>query len=55
VTGGLKFALDRYALREANEQERLQFEASAFDRPDWLAASTQHGEEEPVLEAFAQL
>ncbi|MGB2103227.1 MAG: 3-deoxy-D-manno-octulosonic acid transferase, partial [Luminiphilus sp.] len=55
VTGSLKFALDRDALREANEQERLQFEPSAFDRPVWLAASTHPGEEEPVLEAFARL
>ena len=55
VTGSLKFALDRNALREANERERLQFGAGAFDRPVWLAASTHPGEEEPVLEAFAQL
>ena len=55
VTGSLKFALDRNALREANEQERLQLGAGAFDRPVWLAASTHPGEEEPVLEAFAQL
>ena len=55
VTGSLKFALDRNALREANQQERLQFGAGAFDRPVWLAASTHPGEEEPVLEAFAQL
>lgn len=55
VTGSLKFALDRNALREANEQERLQFGPSAFDRPVWLAASTHPGEEEPVLEAFARL
>ena len=55
VTGSLKFALDRNALREANEQERLQFGAGAFDRTVWLAASTHPGEEEPVLEAFAQL
>jgi 3-deoxy-D-manno-octulosonic-acid transferase len=55
VTGSLKFALDRSALRQANEQERLQFGPGAFDRPVWLAASTHHGEEAPVLEAFAQL
>lgn len=55
VTGSLKFALDRNALREANEQERLQFGAGAFDRPVWLAASTHPGEEQLVLEAFAQL
>ena len=55
VTGSLKFALDRDALREANEQERLQFGAGAFDRPVWLAASTHPGEEELVLEAFALL
>ena len=55
VTGNLKFALDRNVLREANERERLQFGAGAFDRPVWLAASTHPGEEEPVLEAFAQL
>ena len=55
VTGSLKFALDRNALREANEQERIQFGPSAFNRPVWLAASTHSGEEEPVLEAFAQL
>ena len=55
VTGSLKFALDRSALRQANQQERLQFGAGAFDRPVWLAASTHPGEEEPVLEAFAQL
>ena len=55
VTGSLKFALDRNALREANEQERLQFGSGAFDRPVWLAASTHPGEEEPVLEAFARL
>jgi 3-deoxy-D-manno-octulosonic-acid transferase len=55
VTGSLKFALDRNALREANQQERLQFAPGAFDRPVWLAASTHPGEEEPVLEAFAQL
>ena len=55
VTGSLKFALDRNALREANEQERLQFGAGAFDRPVWLAASTHPGEEELVLEAFALL
>ena len=55
VTGSLKFALDRNALREANEQERQQFGAGAFDRPVWLAASTHPGEEELVLEAFAQL
>lgn len=55
VTGSLKFALDRSALREANGQERLQFGAGAFDRPVWLAASTHPGEEEPVLEAFALL
>ena len=55
VTGSLKFALDRNALREANEQQRLQFGAGAFDRPVWLAASTHPGEEELVLEAFAQL
>ena len=55
VTGSLKFALDRNALRQANEQERLQFGAGAFDRPVWLAASTHPGEEEPVLEAFALL
>ena len=55
VTGSLKFALDRSALREANEWERLQFGPSAFDRPVWLAASTHPGEEEPVLEAFARL
>ena len=55
VTGSLKFALDRNALREVNEQERLQFGAGAFDRPVWLAASTHPGEEELVLEAFAQL
>ena len=55
VTGSLKFALDRNALREANEQQRLQFGAGAFDRPVWLAASTHPGEEAPVLEAFAQL
>ena len=55
VTGSLKFALDRNVLREANEQERLQFGAGAFDRPVWLAASTHPGEEELVLEAFAQL
>ena len=52
MTGRLKFALDRNALREANEQERLQFRAGAFDRPVWLAASTNPGEEEPALEAF---
>ena len=55
VTGSLKFALDRNALRQANEQERLQFGPSALDRPVWLAASTHPGEEEPVLEAFARL
>ena len=55
VTGSLKFALDRDALRQANEQERLQFGPSAFDRPVWLAASTHSGEEEPVLDAFARL
>ncbi|MGB2419167.1 MAG: 3-deoxy-D-manno-octulosonic acid transferase, partial [Luminiphilus sp.] len=55
VTGSLKFALDRNVLREANEQERLQFGPGAFDRPVWLAASTHPGEEELVLEAFAQL
>ncbi|MGB2191137.1 MAG: 3-deoxy-D-manno-octulosonic acid transferase [Luminiphilus sp.] len=55
VTGSLKFALDRSALRQANEQERLQFGPGAFDRPVWLAASTHPGEEAPVLEAFAQL
>ena len=55
VTGSLKFALDRNALREVNEQERLQFGAGAFDRPVWLAASTHPGEEEAVLGAFAQL
>jgi 3-deoxy-D-manno-octulosonic-acid transferase len=55
VTGSLKFALDRDGLRQANEQERLQFGPSAFDRPVWLAASTHPGEEEPVLEAFARL
>ena len=55
VTGSLKFALDRNALRQANEQERLQFGPSAFDRPVWLAASTHPGEEEPVLAAFARL
>ena len=55
VTGSLKFALDRNALRKANEQERLQFGAGAFDRPVWLAASTHPGEEEPILEAFAKL
>ena len=55
VTGSLKFALDRSALRQANEQERLQFGPGAFDRPVWLAASTHPGEEELVLEAFAQL
>ena len=55
VTGSLKFALDRSALRQANEQERLQFGPSAFGRPVWLAASTHPGEEEPVLEAFARL
>ena len=55
VTGSLKFALDRNALREANEQERLQFGRGAFDRPVWLAASTHPGEEEFVLEAFARL
>ena len=55
VTGSLKFALDRNALREANEQERLQFGDGAFDRPVWLAASTHPGEEELVLEAFARL
>ena len=55
VTGSLKFALDRDALRQANEQERLQLGPSAFDRPVWLAASTHPGEEEPVLEAFARL
>ena len=55
VTGSLKFALDRNALREANEQERLQFGAGAFDRPVWLAASKHPGEEDPVLKAFAQL
>ena len=51
----MKFALDRSALREANEQERLQFGLGAFDRPVWLAASTHPGEEELVLEAFARL
>ena len=55
VTGSLKFALDRSALRQANEQERLQFGPGAFDRLVWLAASTHPGEEAPVLEAFAQL
>ena len=55
VTGSLKFALDRSALRQANEQERLQFGPGAFDRPVWLAASTHTGEEELVLEAFARL
>ena len=55
VTGSLKFALDRSALRQANEQERLQFGPGACDRPVWLAASTHPGEEAPVLEAFAQL
>ena len=55
VTGSLKFALDRNALRQANEQERLQFGAGAFDRPVWLAASTHPGEELLVLEAFARL
>ena len=55
VTGSLKFALDRNALRQANEQERLQFGPGAFDRPVWLAASTHTGEEELVLEAFARL
>ena len=55
VTGSLKFALDRNALREANEQERLQFGAGAFDRPVWLAASTHPGEEQLVLDAFVQL
>jgi len=55
VTGSLKFALDRNALREANEQERLQFGDGAFDRPVWLAASTHPGEEELVLEAFTRL
>lgn len=55
VTGSLKFALDRNALREANEQERPKFGADAFDRPVWLAASTHPGEEQLVLEAFAQL
>ena len=55
VTGSLKFALDRNALREANEQERRHFGPDAFDRPVWLAASTHPGEETPVLQAFAQL
>ena len=55
VTGSLKFALDRNALREVNEQERLRFGAGAFDRPVWLAANTYPGEEELVLEALAQL
>ena len=55
VTGSLNFALVRNSLREANEQERLQFGAGALDRPVWLAASTHPGEEEPVLEAFARL
>ncbi len=55
VTGSLKFALNRNTLRVANEQERLQFGAGAFDRPVWLAASAHLGEEEPVLEAFEQL
>jgi len=55
VTGSLKFALDRSALRQANEQERLQFGPGAFDRPVWLAASTHPGEEAPVLEAFVKL
>ena len=55
VTGSLKFALDRNALRQANEQERLQFGAGAFDRPVWLAASTHPGEELLMLEAFARL
>ena len=53
VTGSLKFALDRNALRQPNEQERLQFGAGAFDRPVWLAASAHLREELPVLEAFA--
>ena len=51
MTGSLKFALDCNTLREANEQERLQFGTVAFDRPNWLAASTYLGEEEPVLRA----
>ena len=55
MTDNLNFALDRNSLREANEQERLQFGAGALDRPVWLAASTHPGEEEPVLEAFARL
>ena len=55
MTGSLIFALDCNTLREANEQERLQFGAGAFDRPDWLAISTHLGEEEPVIEAFEQL
>ena len=55
VPGSLKFALYRNALREVNEQERLQFGAGAFDRPVWLAANTHPGEEELVLEALAQL
>ena len=55
VTRNLNFALVRNSLREANEQERLQFGAGALDRPVWLAASKHPGEEEPVLEAFARL
>ena len=55
LTGSLKFALDCNTLREANEQERLRFVTGAFDRPDWLAASTYLGEEEPLLRASEQL
>lgn len=47
MTGSLKFPLDRNTLREANKQERLQFGAGAFDRPVWLAASTNLGEDNP--------
>ena len=55
MTGSLKFALDRNALRQPNEQERLQFGAGAFDRLVWSAASAHPREELPVLEAFARL
>ncbi len=53
VTGSIKFDLEIAAdLFERSKQLRAQL---GNDRPVWIAASTHEGEEEKVLEAFAEV
>ena len=54
ITGSLKFEIT-YNARQREEAQRLRDAYRADTRPILLAASTHPGEEEAVLDAFAQL